>query len=85
MAMGDNATKVDDSEVRKIMWNGIIKGLVEGLEREIELDVLKVGDLRWWNRRLRIDFGVWMGRRLTAWSELKGEKQEVVWCKTYRK
>ena len=33
MATGGNAAKVDDAEVQKMMWNCIIKGLVEGLDR----------------------------------------------------
>ena len=68
-----------------ISWNGRIKGLVEGLEREIALYMLRSGAFRWWNKRLRIDFGVCMGRSLTAWYELKGEIQDVVWCKADRK
>ena len=64
-----------------ISWNGRIKGLVEGLEREIEMYVLRSGDFRWWNEWLGIDFGVFMGRSLTAWYELKGENHDIVWCK----
>ena len=67
MAIWGDAEKRDDAEARDILWNGIVKGLIEGLERERELGVLRVGDLRWSNRRLRIGFGVWLGRRLTAW------------------
>ena len=67
------------------MCNGRIKGLVEDLEIEISLDLLRLGDLRWWNKRLRMDFVVWVGRRLTAWYKLKGSKHEVIWCKAHRK
>ena len=36
----------DDKKVRKLMCCGIIKGLVEDLERERDLDVLGVEYLR---------------------------------------
>ena len=72
MAMGRNAANGDDAEVWKIMWNGRIKGLVKGLDREIALDMLRIGALRWRNRQLNIIFGVFMGMRLTDWRKLKG-------------
>ena len=46
MAIWGDAEKRDDAEARDILWNGIVKGLIEGLERERELGVLRVGDLR---------------------------------------
>ena len=33
LATGGDAAKGDDAEVRIIIWNGIIKGLVDGLDR----------------------------------------------------
>ena len=47
--------------------------------------VLRSGDFRWWNQWIGIDFGFCMGRSLTEWYELKGENQDVVWCKVDRK
>ena len=81
MGTGGDEANGDDEEVHIIMCNDIINVLVEGLEREIALDVFRLGELRWWNQRLRISFGLWLGRRLTAWRKLKGEKRDVVWCK----
>ena len=46
LATGGNASKGDDELVRKFMWNSRNKCLVEGLEREISLDVTRLGALR---------------------------------------
>ena len=50
MATGGDATKGYDAEVRIITCNGIMNGLIEGLERGRSLDVLMAGALRWWNQ-----------------------------------
>ena len=85
MDTGGYAENGDEVDVQIIIWNGIIKGLVEGLEIEIELNMLRVGALRWWHQRLRIIFGVWLGRRLTSCRELKGARWYFVCCKKYSK
>ena len=61
LATVGDAVKGDDEEVRIIMWNGRVKILVQGLEIEISIDVLKAGGFRWWNRQIRIYFGFCLG------------------------